>query len=75
MVPCLFALACSASQARIVRNVGRGVVVEGAGVALVSEVTRDPDDRRAQPLITAAPLLIGGALLASLGYVLVWIAE
>ena len=65
---CLFATAlcvlvlaaCNANQARIVRNLGSGVTVEGAAVGTVATVTRDPDDDLVDGLFTATPLLVPG---------------
>ncbi|MDX2093290.1 MAG: hypothetical protein SFX73_35935 [Kofleriaceae bacterium] len=55
--------ACTANQARIVRNLGIGVTIEGAAVGAVAAVTRDPDDDLVESLVIASPLLVPGVAM------------
>ncbi len=70
MLRCLFPLAllaCSPTQAKIVRTIGYGLTIEGSAVFAATYAAQSPRDSIGDAAAIAAPLVVSGIVAIALG--------
>lgn len=60
-------VACSPTQATIVRTLGYGLAIEGGAVFAATYAAQSPRDSIGDAAAIAAPLIVGGILAIALG--------
>ncbi len=60
-------VACSPTQAKIVRTIGYGLTIEGGAVFAASYAAQRPHDSIGDAMALAAPLVVSGIVAIALG--------
>ncbi len=63
----LLLVACTPTQAKIVRTIGVGLAIEGGAVFAARSAVQGPGDSLGDAAAIAAPLLVGGIVAIALG--------